>query len=66
MGNEYKTREDSYKTAKDIYNYVQHIFYSKAPKDVMFRYNQGERGIAKNILNWIWTTYIEPKENRDV
>ena len=52
------------KTAYEIYKYIANIFYSKAPKDVMFRYEWGERGIAENILSWIWHNYIE--ENKDV
>ena len=72
MSNEYKDwladrewEKGSYATAKQIYNYVYHMWYSKAPKDVAFRYHWGAKGVIDNILQWIWAAYIEPEENRD-
>ena len=52
------------KTAYEIYKYIENISYSKAPKDVAFRYHYGSKGVIDNILEWIWYNYIE--ENEDV
>ena len=58
--------DNLYESMLDVYDYIEKVFYSKAPKDVMFRYNWGERGIAEKILSYIWNTYIEPKgENNE-
>ena len=49
--------------AQEIYNYIFNISYSKAPKDVAFRYHYGSKGVIDNILEWIWYNYIEDKKN---
>ena len=51
------------KTAYEIYKYIENISYSKAPKDVAFRYHYGSKGVIDNILEWIWYNYIEENEN---
>ena len=47
--------------AKDIYDFIFNAYYSRAPKQVVFRLTQGERGIQNQILDYIWETYVEPE-----
>ena len=58
--------EEQYRTACEIYSFAANAFFGKAPAQVMYRVNYGSRGTEQLVLDWIWNTYIEPEDNKNV
>lgn len=54
--------DNLYNAMRDVYDYAYRVFFGKAPIDVMYRINQGSKGAEQKVLQYIWDTYIQPKE----